>query len=116
MSSEQGAGAGQGSFKSYGLGYVLALVLTAVPFVVVMTSALPRAALLIAIGVFAVAQIGVHLVFFLHLNRSSEQRWNLVVLAYTVVILAILVGASVWIMYHLNSNMMPGQGGPPSLP
>jgi cytochrome o ubiquinol oxidase subunit IV len=107
MSSKHGMGAGQGSFRSYGLGYLLALVLTAVPFILVMTSALPRAALLVSVGVFAVAQIGVHLVFFLHLSRSSEQRWNLVVLAYTVVILAILVGASVWIMFHLNANMMP---------
>jgi cytochrome o ubiquinol oxidase subunit IV len=107
MANDHGPGAGQGSFKTYGVGYLLALVLTAVPFILVMTSALPRTALLVTVGVFAVAQIGVHLVFFLHLSRSSSQRWNLVVFAYTVVILAILVGASVWIMFHLNANMMP---------
>lgn len=100
------AGAGHGSYRSYALGFVLALVLTAVPFILVMGTALPAGAIIVVIGVCAVAQIGVHLVFFLHLNRSSEQRWNVVVLAYTIIILAILVGASVWIMYHLNYNMM----------
>ena len=107
MSDERMGGAGHGSYRSYTIGFALALALSAVPFILVMTAALPAAALLVAIGVFAVAQIGVHLVFFLHLDRSSEQRWNIVVFAYTVVILAILVGASVWIMFHLNYNMMP---------
>jgi len=106
MSDTPSAGAGRGTWRSVTLGFVLALVLTAVPFILVMTSAVPGAALAIAIGVCALAQVGVHLVFFLHLNRSSGQRWNVVVLAYTVVILAILMGASVWIMYHLNANMM----------
>ncbi len=104
------AGAAPGSIRSYAAGYALSLVLTAIPFVLVMTSALPRAALLAVVGVAAVVQIGVHLVVFLHLSRSSEQRWNVVVLAYTVVVLVILVGASVWILYHLNANMMPGGG------
>ena len=105
MSDKRIAGAGDGSYRSYALGFVLAVVLTAVPFILVMNSALSASVLIVTIGVCAVAQISVHLVFFLHLNRSSEQRWNVVVFAYTVVILAILVGASVWIMYHLNYNM-----------
>ncbi len=92
--------------RPYVIGFLLAVVLSVVPFVLVMSSALSRTALLVAIGVFAVAQIGVHLVFFLHLSRPTEPRWNAAVLAYTVVVLAILVSASVWIMYHLNANMM----------
>jgi cytochrome o ubiquinol oxidase subunit IV len=107
MSDKRIGGAAHGSSRSYTTGFVLALVLTAVPFVLVMTSAMSTTARVIIIGIFAVVQIGVHLVFFLHLNRSSEQRWNVVVLAYTGVILAILVGASVWVLYHLNYNMMP---------
>ncbi len=95
------------SLRSYLAGFLLSLVLTAVPFVLVMTSALAPGATIIAIICFAVVQIAVHLVFFLHVNRSPEQRWNVVVFAYTVVVLAILVGASVWIMFHLNANMMP---------
>ena len=92
--------------RPYVLGFAFSVVLSAVPFVLVMSSSLPRTVLLAAIGVFAVAQIGVHLGFFLHLGRPGEPRWNVAVLAYTAVVLAILVGASVWIMYHLNANMM----------
>ncbi len=113
MSDTGMGGAAHGSYRSYTIGFVLALALTAVPFILVMTAALPATALLITIGVCAVVQIGVHLVFFLHLDRSSEQRWNVVVFAYTVVVLAILVGASVWIMFHLSYNMMPGRMMPP---
>jgi len=107
MTGHNAEGAGSGTLRSYAAGYLLSLILTGIPFGLVMTSAWSRAALLVAVGTFAVLQIGVHLVFFLHLNRSSAQRWNVVVLVYTAVILAILVGASVWIMYHLNYNMMP---------
>ncbi len=106
MTDNRPAEAGHGSARSYALGFVLALVLTAVPFILVMTSAAPVSVLVVTIAVCAAAQIGVHLVFFLHLDRSSGQRWNVVVFAYTVIVLAILVGASVWIMYHLNQNMM----------
>ncbi len=104
-------GAAHGSYRSYLVGFLLSLVLTAVPFVLVMRSGMSGTVLVAVVGAFAVVQIGVHLVFFLHLGRSSEQRWNLIVFAYTLVVLAILVGASVWIMYHLNANMMPGQVG-----
>lgn len=103
------AGAAHGSWKTYSLGFLLAIVLTVIPFVVVMTSAMPRGAAVATILIFAVAQIIVHLVFFLHLNGSSEQRWNLVAFSYTVLVLAILVGSSVWIMFHLDANMMPTQ-------
>ena len=99
-------GASHGTYRSYGLGFVLSIVLTAIPFALVMTSSMSRFATVITIVAFAVVQIVVHLVFFLHLNGSSEQRWNVVAFAYTVIVLAILVGASIWIMYHLNYNMM----------
>jgi cytochrome o ubiquinol oxidase subunit IV len=107
MSDHRVGGASHGSYRSYTVGFILAIVLTAIPFILVMTTALPATALVVTVGLFALAQIGVHLVFFLHLNRSSAQRWNLIVFAYTLVILAILVGASVWVLYHLNANMMP---------
>ena len=96
-----------GSLKSYLAGFLLSVVLTAFSFAIVMSSVLAEVALYIVLGCSAVAQIGVHLVFFLHLGRSSGQRWNVVVFIYTIVVLAVLLGASVWIMYHLNVNMMP---------
>ena len=54
----------------------------------------------------AVIQIFVHLVYFLHMNTSSEERWNLIALAFTALIIAIVVVGSLWIMYNLNINMM----------
>jgi cytochrome o ubiquinol oxidase operon protein cyoD len=106
MSSERTAGASHGSTKTYSIGFTLAIVLTIIPFVLVMTGALPKTATLVVILVFAVSQILVHLVYFLHLNASSEQHWNLLAGVYTLIVLIILVGASIWIMYHLNANMM----------
>ena len=52
-------------------------------------------------------QIVVHVVFFLHLDTRSEGGWNLIAFAFTVVVVAIVLGGSLWIMFHLNSNMMP---------
>ncbi len=98
--------ASHGSLGSYSLGLALSLVLTAIPFALIMTGALAGASAIMAIAACAVVQVGVHLVFFLHLNRSSEQRWNVIAFAYTIVVLAILVGASVWIMNRLAQNMM----------
>ncbi len=98
--------ASHGSIRSYSVGFALSILLTAIPFALIMTGALAGTAAVVAIAICAVVQVGVHLVFFLHLNRSSEQRWNVIAFAYTVVVLAILVGASVWIMNHLAQNMM----------
>lgn len=61
--------------------------------------------LLTVVGL-AVVQIVVHLVYFLHMNTSSEERWNLVALLFTAMIIAIVVVGSLWIMYNLNINMM----------
>ncbi len=106
MSNEHIAGAAPGTLRTYLVGFVLSVVLTAVPFALVMTSALSQTAILVTILVFAVVQIVIHLIFFLHLNGSSEGRWNVIAFAYTVVVLAVVVGASIWIMYHLNYNMV----------
>ena len=97
-------GAEGASLLSYAAGFALSIVLTAIPFSLAMGYRLARAALVVSIIAFAVAQILVHLVFFLHLNSSG--KWNRVALAYVALLLLILVGGSVWIMYHLNYNMM----------
>jgi cytochrome o ubiquinol oxidase operon protein cyoD len=106
MSGEHASGAGSGSLGTYTAGFVLSLVLTVVPFVLVMAGASARPAIVVALVVAAVVQIVVHMVFFLHMNASSDQHWNRVALAYAAVTLAIVVGGSIWIMYHLNLNMM----------
>ncbi|MGH8296329.1 MAG: cytochrome o ubiquinol oxidase subunit IV [Steroidobacteraceae bacterium] len=92
--------------KQYVTGFALAIVLTVIPFALVMDHVVAATALLIA-G-FALAQILVHVVYFLHVNTSSEQRWNLMALLYTTVMVFIVLGGSLWIMHHLYLNMMPG--------
>lgn len=99
-------GGAHGSRKSYITGFLLAIALTIVPFGLVMTHAAVGTPLIIA--VFAAAQIVVHIVYFLHVNRSAEQRWNLMALVFTGVILCIILGGSIWIMHNLYINMMPG--------
>ena len=99
-------GSAHGSRKSYITGFLLAIALTVVPFGLVMSHSSVGTPLIIA--VFALAQIGVHIVYFLHVNRSEEQRWNLMALVFTAIIVCIILGGSIWIMHNLYANMMPG--------
>jgi cytochrome o ubiquinol oxidase operon protein cyoD len=108
MNSEYIGGAPQGSWRSYLIAFALSLILTAIPFVLVIFSVLPRAAAVTAVTLFALSQIAVHLVFFLHLNRAKEQPFKLAIFLYTLIILAILVGASIWILRHLDLYHMAG--------
>jgi cytochrome o ubiquinol oxidase operon protein cyoD len=99
-------GGTHGSRRSYTIGFLLAIALTVVPFGLVMSHASIGTPLIIA--VFALAQIGVHVVYFLHVNRSAEQRWNLMALIFTAIVVCIILGGSLWIMHNLYVNMMPG--------
>lgn len=96
-----------GSFKTYMIGFLLSVVLTAIPFWLVMSEALAPQTTGLIITAFAVVQIVVHMVFFLHMNHKSEGGWNMLALIFTIVIVVIAVAGSVWVMYHLNTNMMP---------
>ena len=99
-------GATHGSRKSYIIGFLLAIALTIVPFGLVMTHASVGTPLIVA--VFALAQIMVHIVYFLHVDRSAQQRWNLTALLFTAIVVCIILGGSLWIMHNLYINMMPG--------
>ncbi len=99
-------GASHGSVKTYMTGFILSVILTVIPFWLVMSGAISHGAILGTILVTAVVQILVHLVCFLHMNTSSEERWNLTAFVFTVIIIAILVVGSIWIMWNLNYNMM----------
>jgi cytochrome o ubiquinol oxidase operon protein cyoD len=57
---------------------------------------------------FAVVQIVVHMVFFLHMNGRSEGGWTMLALIFTIILVVIALTGSLWVMYHLNTNMMPG--------
>lgn len=100
---------GHGSMKSYLVGFVLSVVLTAVPFWLVMANPGVGPGVVAAlIIIFAVAQILVHTVCFLHVNTEAEGGWTLLAYIFTGVIVLITILGSLWIMYHLNTNMMPG--------
>jgi cytochrome o ubiquinol oxidase operon protein cyoD len=97
-----------GSLRGYLTGFLLSVVLTAIPFGLVMTGALPnRQAAGLIIAAFAMTQIVVHIIYFLHMSPRSEGGWNMMALAFTLIIVVIAVAGSVWIMQHLNINMMP---------
>ncbi len=100
-------GASHASYRGYVTGFLLSVVLTAIPFWLVMTGVLSGQATTMAIMGFALVQIVVHIIFFLHLDTRSEEGWNMMALIFTVVIVVIALSGSLWVMYHLNANMMP---------
>ena len=98
-----------GSVKSYATGFLLAVILTAIPFWLVLGKVLDKSsttALLVL--AFAAVQIVVHMVYFLHMNTKSQGGWNMLALIFTVMLVVIMLSGSIWVMYHLNHNMMPG--------
>lgn len=101
-------GAGHGSFKGYLTGFVLSVILTAIPFWLVMGNVFQDSGTtaLVILGLAAV-QIVVHMVYFLHLNARSEGGWIMLALIFTLVLVVITLSGSLWVMFHLNTNMMP---------
>ncbi|CEJ14651.1 cytochrome o ubiquinol oxidase subunit IV [Phreatobacter sp. AB_2022a] len=107
-SGEHDHGAGHGSFKGYLTGFLLSVVLTAIPFWLVMTGALgSNQATAIAITVFAAVQVVVHMVFFLHMDTRAEGGWTMMALIFTLIVVGITLAGSLWVMFHLTTNMMP---------
>jgi cytochrome o ubiquinol oxidase operon protein cyoD len=102
-----GTGASRGSPKSYATGFILSVVLTVIPFALVMIGMLPRSAVLIGILSAAVVQMLVHIHYFLHLDTSSKLRWNLLALIFALLIMILFVGGTIWIMYHLHYRLQP---------
>ncbi|AWN45299.1 cytochrome o ubiquinol oxidase subunit IV [Methylobacterium terrae] len=104
--------AGHGSRRGYITGFVLSAILTAIPFWLVMAGVFtdPRVTSLVIMA-FAVAQIVVHMVYFLHMNARSEGGWTMMALIFTIVLVVIALSGSLWVMYHLNTNMMPMSPG-----
>ena len=100
--------AGHGTLKSYMTGFVLSAVLTAIPFWLVMAGVIAdsQMAALAVMGIGFV-QIVVHMVYFLHMNTKSEGGWTMLALIFTVVMVAITLAGSIWVMYHMNGNMLP---------
>ena len=92
-------------FRSYCRGLGIALALTVVPFALVHWSMLPHRWLLVAIGVFAFAQIVAHFRFFLHIDFSKQKREDLQLILFSTLLLLIMGGGTIWIMASLASRM-----------
>lgn len=95
------------TYKGYVIGFILSVILTAIPFWLVMAKVLPAALTSIIILGLAGIQMVVHVIYFLHLDRKSQGGWNLLALVFTAVILFILLSGTIWVMMHMNENMMP---------
>ena len=93
-----------GTRANYLIGFVLAVVLTAIPFALVASQSLGRTQTILVIAAAAVLQILVHLRFFLHLSFSSA-RENLLAVAFTAVLIFLMVGGSLWVMLDLHMRM-----------
>ena len=97
-----------GTFGSYLTGFILSVVLTAIPFWLVMGNVLnDRTMTSIVIMAFAAVQIVVHMICFLHMNTKSEGGWTFIALVFTLTLVVVTLVGSIWVMYHMDNNMMP---------
>jgi cytochrome o ubiquinol oxidase operon protein cyoD len=93
--------------RGYLIGFALAAALTAVSFYITRSTLVWTPSIPIALSVLAVAQMGVHVVFFLHMTSGSDNLNNLLALAFGLLIVLLLVLGSLWIMSHLSHRTMP---------
>lgn len=99
---------GRDRFKSYVLGLTLAVILTAASFYASSSSLVWGPAIPVLLAVLAIAQMGVHLVFFLHISTAADSTNNVLALAFGVFVVGLVIFGSMIIMANLNHHMMPG--------
>jgi cytochrome o ubiquinol oxidase operon protein cyoD len=102
------AGVPHSTLKGYTIGFVLSVILTVIPFWLVMGKVFDSSSTtaFVILG-FAAVQIVVHMIYFLHMNTKVEGGWSMLALIFTLVLVVITLAGSLWVMYHLNHNMMP---------
>ncbi|AMM17474.1 cytochrome o ubiquinol oxidase subunit IV [Burkholderia sp. PAMC 28687] len=105
-SNVHSGGEAHGSVRSYLIGFALSVILTAASFFIVMGHGMETSTAILLIATLALIQVVVHLVYFLHLNASSEQSWNVMAFGFTVMTAVVLIGGSIWIMHNVSMNMM----------
>jgi cytochrome o ubiquinol oxidase operon protein cyoD len=103
---EKQTGPHQNSVKEYSLGLITSLLLTLAGYYCVVDRLFQGAALQMVIGGLAILQGAIQLLLFLNLAHGTKPRWNIIVFFFTLMIIAIVVVGSIWIMNHLNYNMM----------
>jgi cytochrome o ubiquinol oxidase subunit IV len=91
---------GHGSLKSYVIGFILSIVLTIIPLVVVMNDMMSKTGTIVLILILAVLQFAVQLWFFMHLKEGVNAKWNIAALLFAVLILILVVAGSIWIMTY----------------
>ena len=99
-------GMGKKTLKSYVIGLLLSLIFTFCSFGIVAHHIFPLSVIFIVLAILAVLQLIAQVVFFLRMNATEEGRWNLMPFLFTIVIVAVIAGGSLWIMYNLNYNMV----------
>ena len=97
----------RGAVQGYAIGLALAALLTVASFYLTETKLIYGPAVPVAMIVLAIAQMGVHLVFFLHITTGPDNTNNVMALGFGVLIVILVIGGSLWIMSHLNHNMLP---------
>jgi len=96
------------TLSGYLWGFGLSVILTAIPFWLVMGQVIAdRNMAALILGLFAVAQVVVHMVYFLHMNGKIEGGWTLLSTIFSIIFVAIVVAGTLWVMFHMNTNMMP---------
>ena len=99
------------SMREYVIGFVLSVILTAIPFWLVMNNVIQdRTTIILVLGGFAIVQVLVHMVYFLHMNAKVEGGWTMVSTIFTLVFVMIAIAGTLWVMFHMNKNMMPSHG------
>ncbi len=103
-----GDGHPESTLKGYLTGFILSVILTAIPFWLVMTGKLgSNEATAVVILLMGAIQIVVHMIYFLHMTPSAEGGWSMLALIFTIILVVITLTGSLWVMYHLTTNMMP---------
>ncbi|MBS9777352.1 MAG: cytochrome o ubiquinol oxidase subunit IV [Gammaproteobacteria bacterium] len=108
MSHQNHSGQGHGSVKEYITGLALSIVLTLIPFGLVLFGGMSNSAVMAVIIVCAIAQLLVQAIFFLHMNGSSSQSWNTTSAIYTIFTVLFFIIGTIWIFNHANHNMLMG--------
>jgi cytochrome o ubiquinol oxidase operon protein cyoD len=92
----------------YVTGFILAVILTVIPFWLVMGDVIQdRSTAVMVLGLFDVVQVVVHMYFFLHMNGKIQGGWTMMSTIFAVVFVAITLAGTLWVMFHMNTNMMP---------
>lgn len=100
----------------YVTGFILAVILTVIPFWLVMAKVIDdRATAAMVLGLFAAVQVLVHMYFFLHMNGKIQGGWTLLSTIFSVVFVAITLAGTLWVMFHMNANMMPSHTDLPAV-